>query len=107
MVAVTLTGEIISQVSLSTTSTGAKRASFIVECQEETSLPLRYDVACFGKRAGEAESLTPGTKLLLTGRLTAAPRTRKVSLSVSHLEVLGQPEGVPDGPNDQAPNVTQ
>lgn len=91
MVSVTLTGFVVSAVSFSTTSAGAPRASFIMSCPEENSLPLHFDIAAFGKRASEAEALVRGMKLLVSGRLTAGGKTKKVSLSVSHLEVLALP----------------
>jgi hypothetical protein len=97
MVSITLTGYIVSDIAFSTTGSGAKRATFIVECPEESSLPLHFYVACFGKKANEAETLVRGTGLLISGRMTAGPKTKKVSLSVSHWEVLSVPAPAEEG----------
>jgi hypothetical protein len=88
MVLVTLSGEIISEVQMSFTLTGASRATCVVECYEADSLPMRHSLAFFGKAAERARALTRGTRILASGRLSAGGVSRKVSLSVASFEVL-------------------
>ncbi len=92
MISITLTGTLVSEVHLSVTANGIARATFVIESQETNSLPIRYNCACFGRHADEAASLPAGTSILLVGRCTAGERTKKVSLSVNHFEVLSQPQ---------------
>lgn len=98
MILVTLSGEIITDVQMSFTQTGACRATCVVECNEGDSLPMRHSLAFFGKSAERARTLTRGTRILASGRLSAGGVSRKVSLSVASFEVLGVTEAATDEP---------
>jgi hypothetical protein len=83
MVAITLTGEVVTDVS----RTDPQSLTFIVRCREENSLPLHFDVSCSASH--EAAKIARGTRILMVGRLTAGGQTKKVTLVATSFEILG------------------
>jgi hypothetical protein len=89
VVSITLDGTIRSDVFVGETKNGIARVGFVLESHSSDSLPLHFSVICLGSTtAGKAATLTPGTRILVCGRMTSGGKDKKVSVIASHFELL-------------------
>ena len=94
MVIISIFGKVASTPRSMRTQSGVQRVFFDVTSEDEGSFPFKYECVTFG---GVAERIlnevSDGSKIFVSGRLTAGGVPRKVNLAVSGFEA--STEGVP------------
>jgi single-stranded DNA-binding protein len=94
MVIVSIFGTVASTPRSMKTQSGVQRVFFDVTSEDEGSFPFKYECVTFGAAAERIlNEVTEGTKIFVSGRLTAGGVPRKVNLAVSGFEAVT--EGVP------------
>jgi hypothetical protein len=98
MVIVNIFGTVASEPRSMKTLSGVQRVFFDVTSEDEGSFPFRYECVSFGTAAERIlDEVAEGTKIFVSGRLTAGGVPRKVNLAVSSFELVT--EGVPASVN--------
>jgi len=89
MIVASITGTVISELQETKTASGIQRADFIIQSEDEGSLPLRYACVAFGKIGERAvKEIKSGTVLSCFGRFYAGGSDKKICLTISGFEVL-------------------
>lgn|SRR6202790_1946488 len=89
MVVILISGILISAVKQSKTASGVDRSVFLIQSEDEGSLPLIYQAIAFGKIGARAvNELKHGSIISCFGRLSAGGPDNKISLTVSGFEAL-------------------
>jgi single-stranded DNA-binding protein len=90
VVSISISGKLISEISIKTSSGGGERAEFKVQSddQDRDSLPLHFTVVGFGGQAKRAATLLrTGTSVNLFGRMTASSESKQVTVRLLGFEV--------------------
>jgi len=89
MIVASITGTIITELQETKTASGIQRASFVIQSEDEGSLPLRYACVAFGKIGERAvKEIKLGTVLSCYGRFSAGGPEKKICLTISGFEVF-------------------
>ena len=98
MVIVSIFGTAASTPRALKTQSGVQRVFFDVTSEDEGSYPFRYECVSFGSAAERIlTEVTEGTKIFVSGRLTAGGVPRKVNLAVSCFEAVAEAAAVTEG----------